>query len=35
VRYPGQNITKTRARNLENGVPIHEETWEKILEYVR
>ena len=35
VRYPGQNIAKTRARNLENGVPIHEETWEKILEYVR
>lgn len=34
VRYPGQNIAKTRAKNLENGVPIHEETWEKILEYI-
>ena len=34
VRYPGQNVEKTRARNLENGVPIHEETWEKILNYI-
>ena len=34
VRYPGQNIMKIRARNLENGVPIHEETWNSILEYV-
>jgi len=34
VRYPGQNVEKTRKRNLENGVPIHEETWEKILNYI-
>ena len=34
VRYPGQNIAKIRAKNLENGVPIHEETWEKILNYI-
>lgn len=34
VRYPGQNVEKTRRKNLENGVPIHEETWEKILKYV-
>ena len=34
VRYPGQNIAKIRAKNLENGVPIHEETWEKILGYI-
>lgn len=34
VRYPGQNVKKTRRKNLENGVPIHEETWEKILKYI-
>ncbi len=34
VRYPGQNVEKTRRKNLENGVPIHEETWEKILKYI-
>ena len=34
VRYPGQNVAKTRAKNLERGVPIHEETWEKILNYI-
>ena len=34
VRYPGQNVEKIRLRNLENGVPIHEETWEKILGYI-
>lgn len=34
VRYPGQNMEKTRRKNLENGVPIHEETWKKILKYV-
>ena len=34
VRYPGQNVEKTRRRNLEHGVPIPEETWEKILKYV-
>ena len=34
VRYPGQNVEKTRRKNLENGVPIHKETWEKILNYI-
>lgn len=34
VRYPGQNTAEIRARNLREGVPIHEETWEKILKYV-
>ena len=34
VRYPGQNIEKIRRKNLENGVPIHEETWEKIVNYI-
>ena len=34
VRYPGQNTAKIRETNLSRGVPIHEETWEKILAYV-
>ncbi|MBQ4089929.1 MAG: 3-dehydro-L-gulonate 2-dehydrogenase [Clostridia bacterium] len=34
VRYPGQNVEKIRKKNLENGVPIHEETWEKIVKYI-
>lgn len=33
VRYPGQNTAQIRARNLEAGVPIHEETWAKIMKY--
>jgi 3-dehydro-L-gulonate 2-dehydrogenase len=34
VRYPGQNTLMIRERNLREGVPIHEETWEKIAKYV-
>ena len=34
VRYPGQNTAQIRETNLSRGVPIHEETWEKILAYV-
>lgn len=34
VRYPGQNIAKIRAKNMETGVPIHEETWNRILNYI-
>ena len=30
VRAPGQNLDKTRARNLERGIPVTEETWQKI-----
>ena len=31
VHAPGQNLEKTRARNLERGIPVTEETWQKIL----
>ncbi len=34
VRYPGQNTKAIRERNLREGVPIHEETWARITEYV-
>ena len=33
VRYPGQNTDAIREKNLREGVPIHQETWEKILDY--
>ena len=32
VHAPGQNLEKTRARNRENGIPVTEETWQKILD---
>ncbi len=32
VHAPGQNLEKTRTRNLENGIPVTEETWQKILD---
>ena len=32
VHVPGQNLKKTRARNLERGIPVTEETWQKILD---
>ena len=32
VHAPGQNLEKTRKRNLENGIPVTEETWQKILD---
>lgn len=34
VRYPGQNTAMIREKNRAEGVPIHEETWEKITRYV-
>lgn len=30
IRYPGQDVERTAARNMERGVPVAEETWEKI-----
>lgn len=30
VRYPGQNVAKVAAKNMETGLPIHEETWATI-----
>jgi len=32
VHAPGQNLEKIRKRNLENGIPVTEETWQKILD---
>ncbi|WP_423129170.1 3-dehydro-L-gulonate 2-dehydrogenase [Gaoshiqia sp. Z1-71] len=30
IRYPGQQVVKTRKENLEKGIPVHPEVWEKI-----
>ena len=32
VHAPGQNLKKTRAKNRERGIPVTEETWQKILD---
>lgn len=32
VHAPGQGLEKTRARNREHGIPVTEETWQKILD---
>ncbi len=34
VRYPGENILKIRAENLQKGVPVDEKIWEKVLEFL-
>ncbi|WP_111671370.1 3-dehydro-L-gulonate 2-dehydrogenase [Algoriphagus litoralis] len=34
VRFPGEKVLETRARNLENGIPVAESTWAKILKHV-
>lgn len=34
VRFPGEKVRETRARNLENGIPVTETTWAKILKYL-
>jgi 3-dehydro-L-gulonate 2-dehydrogenase len=31
VRYPGENVIMTRERNLNNGIPVSREIWEKII----
>lgn len=31
VRYPGQNREATARENLERGVPVNEQTWDKVL----
>ena len=35
VHAPGQNLEKTRARNRKQGIPVTEETWQKILDAAR
>lgn len=31
IRYPGENIVKTREINLRNGVPVNKKIWDSIL----
>lgn len=31
VSYPGENMLKTRERNLRDGIPVNEEIWERVL----
>lgn len=31
IRYPGENIIKTRKENLKNGVPVWKKTWEAVV----
>ena len=31
VHAPGENLEKTRARNRERGIPVTEDTWQKIV----
>jgi len=30
IRYPGENILKTRSENLKSGIPVWKKTWEEI-----
>ena len=30
VHAPGENLARTRARNMERGIPVTEDTWQKI-----
>lgn len=30
IRYPGENVVATRRENLEKGIPVLRETWEKV-----
>ncbi|MFC0515610.1 3-dehydro-L-gulonate 2-dehydrogenase [Mucilaginibacter angelicae] len=32
VSYPGENMLRTREKNLQEGVPVDEKIWEKVLE---
>jgi 3-dehydro-L-gulonate 2-dehydrogenase len=31
IRYPGESVLATRKKNLEQGIPVLKETWEKVL----
>ena len=30
IRYPGEQVLKTRAKNIAEGIPVHRNVWEKI-----
>ena len=32
VHAPGEDLDRTRAKNRENGIPVTEETWARILQ---
>ena len=34
VRFPGEKVLEIRTRNLENGTPVAESTWAKILKHL-
>lgn len=34
VRFPGEKVLETRAKNLSNGIPVAESTWKKILKHL-
>ena len=31
VYYPGKNMMKTRAENMEKGIPVEDSVWEAVL----
>jgi 3-dehydro-L-gulonate 2-dehydrogenase len=31
IRYPGENVVKTRNANLKDGIPVNSKIWNKIL----
>ena len=31
IRYPGENIASIRSENLEKGLPVLKETWERVV----
>ena len=31
IAYPGENTLKTRIRNMEEGIPVREDIWNKVL----
>jgi 3-dehydro-L-gulonate 2-dehydrogenase len=33
IRYPGENVFQTRKANLENGIPVNKEVWQRILSF--
>jgi 3-dehydro-L-gulonate 2-dehydrogenase len=35
VRFPGEKVLETRAKNLKNGIPVAESTWSKILKHLK
>jgi 3-dehydro-L-gulonate 2-dehydrogenase len=30
VRYPGENVLKTRRENLEQGIPVEQSAWDEL-----